>query len=60
MALRSKFGMGMPALLVTADRSLRLREEAAAMNVHVLNKPMKPAALRALLGQWRATRVAAE
>ena len=29
-------------------------------NVHVLNKPVKPAALRALLTQWRATRVAAE
>ena len=30
------------------------------MHVHVLNKPVKPAALRALLTQWRATRVAAE
>ena len=28
--------------------------------VHVLNKPLKPAALRALLAQWRARRVAAE
>jgi hypothetical protein len=26
----------------------------------VLNKPLKPAALRALLTQWRATKVAAE
>jgi hypothetical protein len=28
--------------------------------VHILNKPLKPAALRALLTQWRATRAAAE
>jgi CheY-like chemotaxis protein len=59
-ALRSKLRVDLPALLITADRSLRLRQEAEAMNVHVLNKPVKPAALRALLGQWRATRVAAE
>ena len=51
----------MPAVLVTADRTPAVREAAAAaMNVHVLNKPLKPAALRALLAQWRATRVAAE
>jgi hypothetical protein len=37
-----------------------VREAANAMNVHVLNKPLKPAALRALLAQWRASRVAAE
>ena len=29
-------------------------------DVHVLNKPLKPAALRALLAQWRSSRVAAE
>jgi hypothetical protein len=37
-----------------------VREQASLINVHVLNKPVKPAALRALLAQWRATRVAAE
>ena len=37
------------------------REEAAnALDVHLLHKPLKPAALRALLAQWRATRLAAE
>ena len=46
-----------PAVLVTADRSPAVREAAAAATVHVLNKPLKPAALRALLAQWRATRV---
>ena len=37
-----------------------VRDAAAAMHIHVLNKPLKPAALRALLTQWRATKVAAE
>jgi signal transduction histidine kinase len=59
-ALRRAFAAQIPAVLVTADRSPAVREEAAAANVHVLNKPLKPAALRALLAQWRATRVAAE
>jgi hypothetical protein len=47
-------------MLVTADRTPTVRDAAAAMNIHVLNKPLKPAALRALLTQWRATKVAAE
>ena len=37
-----------------------VRDAAAAMEVHVLGKPVKPAALRALLVQWRASRAAAE
>jgi CheY-like chemotaxis protein len=49
-----------PAILVTADRTPAVRDAAGAMHVHVLNKPVKPAALRALLTQWRASRVAAE
>jgi Na+/proline symporter/signal transduction histidine kinase/ActR/RegA family two-component response regulator len=59
-ALRWKTQVDTPAVLVTADRTPAVREEATAMHVHVLNKPLKPAALRALLTQWRATRVAAE
>ena len=31
-----------------------LGQAAMAADVHVLNKPLKPAALRALLTQWRA------
>ncbi|QFU15563.1 PAS domain-containing hybrid sensor histidine kinase/response regulator [Microvirga thermotolerans] len=58
--LRWKTQVDTPAVLVTADRTPAVRDAAAAMNVHVLNKPVKPAALRALLTQWRATRVAAE
>jgi hypothetical protein len=32
---------------------------ARAQSVQVLNTPLKPAALRALLAQWRALRAAA-
>ena len=59
-ALRWKTQVDTPAILVTADRTPVVRDAAAAMHVHVLNKPVKPAALRALLTQWRATKVAAE
>ncbi|KAA2238326.1 hybrid sensor histidine kinase/response regulator [Salinarimonas soli] len=59
-AVRAAMGGGVPAVLLTADRTPAVREEASARGVHVLNKPLKPAALRALLAQWRATRMAAE
>lgn len=59
-ALRWRTQVDTPAVLVTADRTPVVRDAAAAMSVHVLNKPLKPAALRALLTQWRATRAAAE
>ena len=59
-SVRWKLQADMPAVLLTADRTPSVREAAAAMNVHILNKPVKPAALRALLTQWRASRVAAE
>ena len=57
--LRRRFGAELPAILITADRSPRVRDEARARNVPVVNKPIKPAALRALLAQWRIQRVAA-
>ena len=44
--LRRRAGRDLPAILVTADRSLRVREEARTAGVHVLNKPLKPASLR--------------
>ena len=59
-ALRWKMKGDMPAVLLTADRTPAVRDAAAALDVHILNKPVKPAALRALLAQWRASRVAAE
>ncbi|MGE3158027.1 MAG: NahK/ErcS family hybrid sensor histidine kinase/response regulator, partial [Xanthobacteraceae bacterium] len=57
--LRRRFGPDLTAILITADRSPRVREEARAHGVQVLNKPVRPAALRALLTQWRVQRVAA-
>jgi CheY-like chemotaxis protein len=59
-ALRARYGAELPAVLVTADRTEELRAEAAANEIRVLAKPLKPAALRSLLAQWRVTRSAAE
>ena len=58
--LRRRLGRDVPAILITADRSLHVREEARAEGAHLLNKPIKPASLRALIAQWRVQRVAAE
>ena len=49
----------LPAILITADRSPAVREEARARDTQVLNKPLKPAALRALLAKWGMHRMAA-
>ena len=58
--LRWRFGPDLPSILITADRSPHVREDARARNIQVLSKTVKPAALRALLAQWRVHRVAAE
>ena len=58
IALRERCGP-LPAILITADRSPAVRERAHAEDIQLLNKPLKPAALRALLAQWRIMRVAA-
>ena len=60
VALRWKLGMELPAILITADRSPEVRDAATDKSIHVLNKPLKPAALRSLLAQARAMRAAAE
>ncbi len=54
-SLRDKIEDGLPAVLLTADRSPDVRDRAAASGIHVLHKPLKPAALRSLLSQWRVT-----
>jgi signal transduction histidine kinase len=59
MQLRRHFGPHIPAILITADRSPSLRREAQRRDIQFLNKPLKPAALRALLAQYRMRRVAA-
>ncbi|CEG09524.1 Sensory/regulatory protein RpfC [Afipia felis] len=56
--IRHKFGAHIPAILITADRSPPVREAARAYGIVVLNKPVKPATLRALLSQWRNQQMA--
>jgi len=57
--LRRRFGADLPAVLITADRGPQVRAEARVHDIQVLNKPLRPAALRALLAQYRVRRVAA-
>ena len=56
--LRSRFRTPFAAALITADRSPEVREAAAGNDMPVLQKPLRPAALRALLTQVRAQRQA--
>lgn len=58
--IRQRFGVSIPAVLITADRSNDVRSRAAEIGVSVLNKPIKPAALRLLLRQIQLVREAAE
>ena len=51
--LRKRFGAATPAVLVTADRSNEVREAADALDVAVLNKPLKPAVLRSIMTRIR-------
>ncbi len=51
--LRWTFGADMPAVLITADRTPEISLAASQKNIKLLNKPVKPAALRAMLTQWR-------
>ena len=57
--LRRRFGADLPAIFITADRSPHVRADARAQGIQLLQKPLKPAALRALLTQWRMQRLAA-
>jgi Na+/proline symporter/signal transduction histidine kinase/CheY-like chemotaxis protein len=57
--IRRRFGENIPAILITADRSPHVRAAAREEKIAVLNKPVKPASLRALLGQWRTQQMVA-
>jgi Na+/proline symporter/signal transduction histidine kinase len=57
--LREKYGADIPAVLITADRSPKVREAARAVQINMLNKPVKPASLRAIIGQWCKQRLVA-
>ncbi len=54
--LRAHWGSDIPAVLATADRTLDVRNRAEAQSITILNKPLKPAALRAFLNQIAGTR----
>lgn len=47
--LRAAEGAAIPAIIITADRTPELRDHLAAAGFHVLQKPVKPAQLRALI-----------
>jgi Na+/proline symporter/signal transduction histidine kinase/CheY-like chemotaxis protein len=57
--IRRRFGEAIPAILITADRSPHVRAAVREEKIAVLNKPVKPASLRALLGQWRTQQMVA-
>jgi Na+/proline symporter/signal transduction histidine kinase len=59
VALRGRYGEALPAVLLTADRTREVRETARTLDIRMLNKPVRPAQLRAQLTQWQALRVAA-
>ncbi|MBP1842084.1 Na+/proline symporter/signal transduction histidine kinase [Rhizobium petrolearium] len=61
LRLRALYQAEIPALLITADRTLEVRAEAERHDISVQHKPVKPAALRAYLTQVAGLkRVAAE
>jgi two-component system, sensor histidine kinase len=49
--LRAAFGHGLPAMVITADRTPAVQREVEAMGVPLLNKPVRPAQLRSLLAK---------
>jgi len=49
--LRRDLGYDVPAVIITADRMPDLRERLTGDGLHVLQKPLKPAQLRALLAR---------
>jgi len=49
--LREEFSRPIPALIISADRSDACRRELQALGAPLLNKPVKPNKLRAVLSQ---------
>jgi DNA-binding response OmpR family regulator len=58
--IRWKFGDHIPAVMITADRSSEVAIAAKKAGIRILHKPLKPAALRALIAQLNVGRPAAE
>ncbi|MNW21025.1 hypothetical protein D3C71_2217080 [compost metagenome] len=49
--LRGHFGQRIAAVMITADRSEQSRRAMQRLGVPLLNKPVKPGKLRAVLSQ---------
>ncbi len=59
-SIRRSADYEIPAILITADRSPAVEDEARKSNLYLLRKPIKPAALRALMSRLYQQRAAAE
>ncbi len=59
-ALRKRARKHIPAVLITADRSPAVADSAVAHDIHILRKPVKPAALRAAMAHVAVRTEAAE
>ncbi len=59
-AVREAARFKVPAVLITADRSPYVEERSRELELHLLRKPLKPAALRALMTRLYTQRTAAE
>jgi CheY-like chemotaxis protein len=58
--VRAALGSQIPAIIVTADYTAEVQREVRAAGLGLLRKPLKAAALRALLTQLSLQRQAAE
>lgn len=58
--IRKETGLEIPAVLITADHSPEAEQNARQNSLHMLRKPIKPAALRALMMRLHPRRNAAE
>ena len=58
--LRSRFDEQIAGVLITADRSEEVKQSADSMGLPMINKPVRPAALRAVISRYQTKAVAAE
>ncbi len=59
-AIRDALGYNVPAVIITADRSPEVQELVRGQGLQILRKPLRPAALRAVMAQIRIRLAAAE
>ena len=59
-AIRAELGFDVPAVMITADRSPKVQDLIRDGGFQLLRKPLRPAALRAVIAQSRIRQAAAE